>query len=254
MFGFDDRKKAHAVMYAVVGIVLLMASFVLPWWGSYWEMEERSADDDRIFDHHEDGFGVSLTSGFSFDGSGTSLYNRGQFTSMVYAISAMLLIVALIFSSLMITGLMLDIIHRNLKSRLPMMFGIFAVFFCLLTPIAFAIALPIAMEADARKEAEEDGDEYEAPDHNHRTKSFFGSHNEEDIGSWSVITTTRRWGGDIGWFLALLASAFLIISIILIKPGKTIPPPTGFPPMEDSQNEAQPPHLIRQSPPSPPQP
>ena len=252
MFGFDDRKKAHAIMFAVTAMVLLMASFVLPWWGIYTESESRRLDPDELMWHNEGGFGVSISSGISFQGGGTSLYNRGHVTSFIYAIAAMLLVLALIFASLMITGLMLDIIHRNLKSRLPMMFGVFAVFFCLLAPIIFMIALPVAMETDARKEAADDGDEYEEPDHDDPTKSFFGSHEEEEDDGWRVSTLTQSWGGDIGWVLSLVSAVLLIISVVMIKPGKTAQLPSQYPPEGAYQHEPQSPHVIRQVPPSPP--
>jgi hypothetical protein len=252
MFGYDDRRKTQAILYAVVGIVLLMASFVLPWWGLYSESESRRLDPDEPIWHSETGFGVSISSGISYQGGGTSLYNLGHVTSVVYSITAMLMVLALIFASLMIAGLMLDFVQRKIKSRLPMMFGVFAVFFCLLAPIVFMIALPIALEADAREEAERDGDEYEEPEHDDPTKSFFGTFEDEDDDGWRVTSQTRRWGGDIGWVLSFVSAVFFIIAVIMIKPRKMATPPPGYPVEVTPQQMPQPPHVVRQTPPPPP--
>jgi hypothetical protein len=249
MFGYDDRRKVHAIMTAVAGMVILAASFVLPWWGMYFEYERIRLDTDETISYSDAGFGISVSSGISWEDTGTSLYIRNSVTTIVCAIAAMLVIMALVFASLMIAGLMVDLLRRTVKSRIPMMFGMFALFFCLLAPIVFMIALPIAMEADARSEASLDGDEYEVPDHDDPTKSFFGSHREEDTGSSWVEVEETTWGGDIGWFLVFLSAALFIVTVVILRQEKSPVAPVTQEVVE--QPESQPQIGLKQNPPQP---
>jgi hypothetical protein len=238
MQGNDDRKKNLAIMIAVMGIVLLMVSFILPWWGLHQEREGTGSIG---------GFGVSISSGISYQGSGTGFY-IGTSTSIVYSAAAILIILALICSSLMVTALIISLISNNIKPKLPLQLGVLALVFCLLAPIIFMIALPMAMKADAEKEAEDQGEEYNEPDGDAPTKSFFGSYEVEGIGFKSY------WGGDIGWFLSFISFLFLAISVNMIRPQKAAPAPPQAQPVNFTKPEPQPPHQVRYGLPPPPPP
>ncbi len=242
MPGNDDRKKILAIMIAVIGIVLLLVSFILPWWGLHLEMEGTVSGG---------GFGVSISSGISYQGSGTSFY-IGDSTPIVYSAAAILIILALICASLMVTALIISLINNNIKPKLSLQLGVLALVFCLLAPIIFMIALPMAMKADAEKRAEDGGYEYNEPDHDDPTKSFFGSYEEE--GSFFSGTTRSNWGGDIGWILSFISFLFLAISVNIIRPRKTAPPPTQAQPVRFYNPEPQQPHPIRYGLPPPPPP
>ena len=236
-----DRRKVLAILIAVTGIVLLLVSFILPWWGLHLEMDGSS----------EGGFGVSISSGISYQGSGTGFYIGGS-TSIVYFTAAILIILALICASLMVTTLIISLINNNIKPKLPLQLSVLALVFCLLAPIIFMIALPMAMKADAEKKAEDRGVEYDEPDRDDPTKSFFGSYEEEgDIYSG---TTKSNWGGDIGWVLSFVSFLFLAISYFMIRPRKTVPPPTQYTPQMAYKPEPQPPHLVWDELPPPPPP
>jgi hypothetical protein len=128
-----------------------------------------------------------------------------------------------------------------------MQLGVLALVFCLLAPIIFMIALPIAM----RDDAEEDGD-YDEPDRNDPTKSFFGSYEEESF----YGTTESNWGGDIGWFLSFVSFIFLAISVNMIKPQKAAPPLPQTQPVTPTWPQQQPQYPVqyrRPLPPPPPQ-
>lgn len=243
MLGIDNRKRM-TIMFAVVGIVLLFVSFVLPWWGFY-----------RYIDGEASGFGygISISSGIEIGGGGTSFYTGGV-TKTVYFVAAMLIILSLVCASLMVTNLIIDLIRGNINSNLSMQFGVLALVFCLIAPIMFMIALPMAMRTDAEREAEEDGDEYEEPDHDDPTKSFFGSHEEVDSSFFDTRTTRRNWGGDIGWFLSFVSSVFLAISVIMLMRSRK---ETPYAPQAQPENHAgpeSPPHQIRFGLPAPPSP
>jgi hypothetical protein len=241
MQGNDDRKKTLAIMIAVVGIVLLLVSFILPWWGLHLEIEGSSSGG---------GFGVSISSGISYQASGTSFYIGGS-TPIVYSAAAILIILALICASLMVTALIISLINNNIKPKLPLQLGVLALVFCLLAPIIFMIALPMAMKADAEKRAEDGGYEYNEPDHDDPTKSFFGNYEEE--GGFS-ITTKSNWGGDIGWVLSFISFLFLAISINMIRPRKVASPPPQAQPVSLTRPESQQSHPIRYGLPPPPPP
>jgi hypothetical protein len=261
MQGNDDRKKILAIMIAVVGIVLLLVSFILPWWGLHQEMEGIGSIG---------GFGVSISSGISYRGSGTGFY-IGTSTSIIYSTAAILIILALICASLMVTALTISLINNNIKPKLPcaslmvtaltislinnnikpklpFQLGVLALMFCLLAPIIFMIALPMAMKADAEKEAEDQGEEYNEPDGDSPHKSFFGSYEVEGIGHKSY------WGGDIGWFLSFISFLFLAISVNMLRPRRITPSPPLAQPVSPTSPVTQPPHQVRYSLPPPPPP
>jgi hypothetical protein len=243
MPGIDDRKRM-SILFSVVGIVLLFVSFVLPWWGHY---RERDGEASGF------GYGISISTGLEIHGSGTSFYTGGV-TKTVYFVAAILIILALICAALMATNLILDSIRGNIDSNLSMQFGVLALVFCLLAPIMFMITLPMALRTDAEREAEEDGEEYEVPDHDDPTKSFFGSREEEE-GFLSGSRTTRiNWGGDIGWILSFVSSIFLAISVIMIRSSKKEPLSPQAQPVGPAWPESQPSHPVRYGSPPPPPP
>ena len=242
MPGNEDRKKILAIMCAVIGIVLLMVSFILPWWGLHQEIEGTASGG---------GFGVSISSGISYQGSGTSFY-IGSSTSIVYSAVAILIIIALICASLMVTALIISLIHNNIKPKLPLQLGVLALVFCLLAPIIFMITLPMAMKADAEKKAEDSGSEYDEPDRDDPTKSFFGSYEEE--GSFFSGTAKSNWGGDIGWVLSFVSFLFFAISVNMIRPRKTPPPAVQVPLERSYKPEPQPPQQVQYGRPLPPPP
>jgi hypothetical protein len=242
MPGIDDRKRM-AIMFGVVGIVLLFISFILPWWGFYRHTDGEASGF---------GYGTSISSGIEIQGSGTSFYTGGV-TKTVYFVAAILIVLALICASLMVTQLMISMIRYNRKPNLALQLGILALVFCLLAPIIFMIALPMAMRTDAEREAEEDGEEYEEPDHDDPTKSFFGSY--EDEGNFFDGRTIRRnWGGDIGWFLSLVSSLFLAVSVILIRPRRQVPLSPQVQPEAPIWTGSPQPTLKKDLPPPPPSP
>jgi hypothetical protein len=237
----DDR-KILALMIGVVGIVLLLVSFILPWWGLNIEIEGTTSGG---------GFGASISSGISFQGSGTSFYIGGV-TKVVYIVAAILIILALICASLMVTSLMISLVHNNkIIPSLSRQFGVLALVFCLLAPIMFMITLPMAMRSDAEREAD---DNYEEPDRDDPTKSFFGSYEEEGSSFFGARTTKSNWGGDIGWILSFVSSLFLAISVILTRPRKEAPISPQVQPIIFESPETPLPHPIRYGSPPPPPP
>ncbi|UCE74942.1 MAG: hypothetical protein JSV56_04360 [Methanomassiliicoccales archaeon] len=238
-------------MIAVIGIVLLMASFVLPWWGRHVEMEQTMLMGDERYYHSEAGFGVSISSGISYSGSGTGFYIGGS-TSTVYFAAAILIILALICASLMVTALIISLINNNIKPKLPLQLGVLALVFCLLAPIIFMIALPGAMKADEEKKAEDSGEDYKEPDRNDPTKSFFGNYEEKENNSHSISTTKSNWGGDIGWVLSLVSFSFFVISVVMMRPRKAPLPSPELSPEQTNIPEPQPQVQYELPPPPPP--
>ncbi len=238
MFGNNSRKKAFALMFAVTGIVLLMVSFILPWWGFHTEVERRNSDGDLLY-YNEAGFGVSVSSGISWGRSGTSMYIGDFSTPVVYGVTTLFLILALIFASLMVTTIIINLLEKKTKQKLPMILGILAVIFCLLAPLVFMISLPGAMKADAEKTASDSNNDYKEPAQDDPTKSFFGSTEEKDDGGNDV--TRSNWGGDIGWILSIVSFIMLLISVVMIKPRRAALPPSLVSPELSYQPESPPP-------------
>jgi flagellar basal body-associated protein FliL len=234
-----DRKRFLAIMFGVTGIVLLMVSFVLPWWGLHTEIEEKSTTGAEVY-YVEGGFGISISSGISYGNSGTSFYIGDFSTPKVYTAAAILMILALIFATLMTVTIILNWLRKNMKSKLPIMLGVLAIMFCLLAPLIFMAALPGAMKADEEKEAKDNVIPYNEPDHDDPTKSFFGSYEDKDNDSSSIDITRTNWGGDIGWTLSFVSFALLLISVIMVIPRKPAPPRSRRPPDWEYESEFEP--------------
>ena len=213
----NDKKQVMALMFVVIGIVLLMVSFVLPWWGFHTEVEIRDSDGD-IRTIQEGGFGLSISSGISNARSGTSFYIGDFSTPTVYGITAMFLILSILFASLLGVNILINLLGIQRMPKLPMILGILALIFCLLAPLIFMAGLPMAMKADEEKEAKAENDEYFEPDHDDPTKSFFGSYEDNDDG----MITRSNWGGDIGWVMSFIAFVMLIISVIFVRPARVV--------------------------------
>ena len=266
----NDKKKVLALMFAVIGIVLLMVSLMLPWWGVHYERDSESKGGNNDY-HSESGGGISVTSGLAYGVGRTSLYSGSFSTPIVFGVTAMFLILALIFSSLMITAILLSWFGKLRKAKLPMIFGILAIIFCLLAPIVFMAALPSAMKTDAEKNAENSGGDYEAPDHDDPTKSFFGNYEDTEEDEYDIDKTKQNWGGDIGWILSFVSFAMLLISVVMVIPRRRkIPPPPPEPiykripspphqeqydrgPLPEQYDRGPPPQRFDRVPPPPPQ-
>ena len=265
MPGNSDKKKVMALMFAVIGIVLLIVSLMLPWWGVHTKVEDTS----EYGYSYESGGGVSIASGFGYSGGGTSMYSGDFSTPLIFGVTTMFMILALLFASLMTVYIIISLFGKNIKPKLPTILGILAIIFCILAPTIFMIALPGAMQADAKKRAEDNGGEYVEPDHDDPTKSFFGEYKDDS----DEEIEKMNWGGDIGWILSLIAFTMLLISVVFVIPKKSTFPPQqqipqqGYVPKQQSQVQAQqmqpltqdqyyqdpPPQRYDQAPPPPPQ-
>ena len=108
---------------------------------------------------------------------------------------------------------------QDKKSNLPLLFGFFALIFCLIVPIYFMNGVPDAFSGiGIRYEPGED----DISDRQHPSTNFFGSYEDKTETSQYKETKVTSWGGDIGWFLAWISFAMVLISFILIIRKKKI--------------------------------
>jgi hypothetical protein len=261
-----SRKFTIALIFAVIGMVLLLSSFILPWWGQHQIQDSYDVETGDKNYHNEFGYGIGVTSGLGFYGGGTTLYGGDYILPKIYIATTFLIIISIIFLFLLITTILLFQIDKIKNAKLPMIFGMMALIFCLIAPIIFMGALPGAMKTDAEKRAEEDGGKYEEPDHNDPTKSFFGNYEEVDEDEYDRDVRKLTWGGDIGWIMAFIAFAFILSSTVMVFQGyrsirapaafKAPPPPQYQPPGQDysRQYPTESPPVYPSSPPPPPPP
>jgi len=232
-----SKKSIISLMFAITGMLLLVASLILPWWGTNTVSDQYDPDTGEKEYHYESGGGLSIASGIGLYGGGTSLYSGDYSVPALFGATTMLVIMALIFISLFITSIFLLGIGQIKKTKLPMVFGILALVFCILAPIIFMAALPGATKADEEKRAEDDDDEYEEPDHDDPTKSFFGSYEDTEDRGYADVTIKQSWGGDIGWILAFVSFGMILISFIMIIPRKEITPQQPQQPIPSQQQQ-----------------
>ncbi len=226
------RKLQKALMFSFLALILLLSSFILPWWGLHVETKRVDGDGDTTY--RKDGYGIPLSFFYMPVGgtSGATFYG-GTSTSLVFTLTAAFVILAMIFTGLFIVSILTLMIDKTEPPNLLKTFGILAMVFCILAPLIFMVGLPGALKADSKEDAEYYDNDYEEPDHDDPTKSFFGSHEEKDEDLWDggSRTDTTNWGGDIGWNLAFVSFIFILLAFLAGRSavGVAMPPQQQYP-------------------------
>ena len=202
---------------------MILISFLLPWWGAHSESYSYYGNEysEGSSYAYESGGGLSLISGLGYSpGSGSmggiSLYSGDFSTPGIFRIAVILMVIALILAAIFAVSIFLcgnDILD---STSLPKTLGIIVVIICILAPIIFMVGLPGALEDDAKKTAEMNNREYEAPDHDDPTKSFFGSYSDTVTSNGNIDRTKMSWGGDIGWYMCFISFFIVLISLIMV--------------------------------------
>ena len=191
-----------------IACILLFASFVLPWWGLTRENQDEY-DGNTVMSYG--GYSLDLRCGTLGERSGISIYTADGATPLLFKIVGVMVIGAMITTSLFLLSALLLASGRLSGIKLPVILVSISLGLCLAAPIVFMIGLPNAMESDIETEYEREGMDYEPPQQDDPTKSFFGDH-REDYGDDEYTETS--WGGDIGWYLMLVVFALLILSLV----------------------------------------
>ncbi|UCE36653.1 MAG: hypothetical protein JSW00_14215 [Thermoplasmata archaeon] len=215
----DNLQKA--VMLSFIAFILLLSSFILPWYGTHTESEYYDS-------HNEVGYGMTLSFFLSPSTVGGATFYGGSATSGLLTLTAIFVILALIFIGLFFIFSLFKAMDKSGPTYLLKVIGVLGMIFCILAPIIFMIALPGAMKADVEEEAAADGEEYDEPDHDHPTKSFFGSYEDTDEDDWGRREERASWGGDIGWLLAFVSFVFILIALIISSMEPSAAPPYGM--------------------------
>lgn len=190
-------KWQTGVMLTFIALTLLIASFVLPWYGTYREGPSGYSYSNGVetsIGYSDSGYGMPLWFGATFYG--------GDSVNVVYGITALFMILAMIFLGMMLLSFLYFGVGKLETVNLPKILGVLAIIFCILAPIVFMASLPGAMKSDRM---EETTGSYTEPKGDDPTKSFFGSNTEGKI--------TTRWGGDIGWALPFISIIFIGIAL-----------------------------------------
>ena len=186
-----SKRTTIGLIFGIIAMLLIVTTLILPWWGMHTIRED--------VDLHDGDKYYSESGGIGFYSYGTSLYSGEFSVPALFGATTMLMIIALIFTALFITMVFLYEMEKIRTLKLAKILGVLALIFCLIAPIIFAAAFPGAMKADEEKRAEDSDEEYESPDHDDPTKSFFGDYKDTDEDEYYKDTTTQSWGGDIGW-------------------------------------------------------
>ncbi|KPJ87602.1 MAG: hypothetical protein AMJ53_17890 [Gammaproteobacteria bacterium SG8_11] len=239
-----SKRTTIGFIIGIIAILLIVTTLILPWYGMHSVREDKDLDGDFNY-YYESGYGVSVTGGIGYYGSSMSLYSGAFSTPALFGITTLLMVMALICTALFIAMVFLYEMEKIRSLKLAKILCILALIFCLLAPIIFAVALPGAMRADAEKRAEDSDQDYESPDHDDPTKSFFGYYKDVDEDEYEIETTEQSWGGDIGWFMAFVAFALICVSFFMTFPktGTEVQPVKRYPvrsPEPQPQPEATP--------------
>jgi hypothetical protein len=248
-----SKRSTVGFFIGILAMLLIVTTLILPWWGTHSVREEVDLDDGDKY-YSEYGYGVSITGGIGNYYYSTSLYSGEFSTPVVFGATTVLMIMALIFTVLFLTMVFLYEMDKIKNLKLAKILGILALIFCLIAPIIFAVALPGALKADAEKRAEDRDEDYESPDHDDPTKSFFGSYEDTEETDYYKESIEQSWGGDIGWFITFVAFALLCVSFVMAIPKKgtgTLQPVTQYPVRTPApQPEVTPTYPQQQYPPS----
>ena len=215
-----SKKLLLALFFCVIGLVLMMASLFIPWWG----MKSSVVVGDET---HTSGGGLYYI-------SGASLYSSDSSVLSLCGATLAMAVLAIMFTTLTIVSILFFAIGMLRSKKLPLIMGILMIVFAIVAPAVFAAGLPGAIKKDDQKQA---GEDYEAPGHTDPSNSFFGSYNVED--------SRYTWGGDSGWVMSLLAFIFLLLGLIFVLITKTasVVPPEEPPHREPSLYEPGPAHV-----------
>jgi amino acid transporter len=239
-------------MFSTLAIILLISSFILPWWGFNQETEHEVDGETRSYSQ---GYGITLPFYFTTTGGigGATLYGGSAMSSLIL-LTTLFIMCSLIFMCLFLVFLVSKFIEIPDAMKLLNAVGILAMIFCLMAPLMFMFAFPSALEENTREQQEFYGMDYEEPDRDDPTKSFFGNYEEEEEDFWDGPRTERAtWGGDIGWFLSFFAFIFFLMAMIMLSSGVRERPPMQAPYPGVAAQPPQPGAPVYQTPPPPPQ-
>ncbi len=190
------------VICMLVGIILMSIALVLPWYQMSYE-----------YDSSEGTMGAGADQFIHMD--------SGDQTKWSFVMSETLGMVGLVIGVIALMFLLISSLGGQ-PSKMPMIFTLIAAILCILAPMILMATLPGAFEADAK----EANDDWEQPDHDAYTKSFFGSYEDKEDDS------KDSWGGDVGWFLAIVAFVMFLLAFIFILRGKKTQAPAPMPPQQ----------------------
>ena len=204
-----------SLVIAATGCALLLFSILTPWWTASNTITDKDAEGKPDgYDNERDL--VYLGGGIH---GGDSAYSQEVGTAIVTGVTTYGVVTALLFALIALSLMVLAASGRKVHIIVFTIFGVLVMFFCIATPIVFAISLPYAIENDDRKMVEEEGGTYEDKE-NTPKNSLYGSHEETTALSDGTRTTEQIWGPDIGFFLDILSILVLVTSYVMFFIGR----------------------------------
>jgi len=213
-------RKIVAITIGLAALILIAASLLLHWWTIHTTQGSSNyqwynIDQTQAYPLTEGEYIV----GDSYVG-GSMVYAVGYDVPVLCGIVIILLIISIVFVMLFLISVYLCKSGRVSRS-VPLIIGIITMLLLISAPLLFMMMLPVSIENDHERLAELQGREYEPPDHDHPSKSFFGSYEAEgsdEANVWYSLsneeTLKQQWGGDLGWMLAFLSLGMFLVSFV----------------------------------------
>jgi hypothetical protein len=235
------KRPIAAAVIAIIGVVMLCISLATPWYGIKMDMSlnsgfgmsaSMSVDSKYDFEGADADVGMeymgmkmSVTCSTSWD---SDIAKNSTATKEVFKTTQVLDILAVIMTVMLIVGAIL-MIFRPGRKPFAVVFGLLAIFLCLMGPLYFMTQLPVAQKSDQAKSLSITNI---LPEVDNLTqgdgpwKSFCGSNSQTINSGASSIPLKMSWGPDSGWYLGWTGFAFSVIGFILVLTTKR---PTGQP-------------------------
>jgi hypothetical protein len=213
----NTRFLMMSAMLLTIVIIILIFAIVLPWWGCSIS-EKDQTDDGTVFDYTEDSEHISI--GRTTEGE-IGLHSSQTNLRTLLGVVTFLMLAAIFLSLLLLVSMIFYMTNRLNRIILPSILCVILIVTCLLCPIVFMVGIPISIEKDNIKEAEDLGEKYVKDNEKNPDNSFFGSRNRTEEGFWSSTEEIEEnWGPDLGFFLPFIASLLGLGSLILLIIGR----------------------------------
>ncbi len=231
------------LIFSAVALLLLVLTFITPWYGINYHAESEAYGHDREVTSHIDAYyghyeSETITNGDTdYDKED---YDDAEHIGAVFRNTMIIVVIAIITTSIGLFGTLM-VLNGNFEKKIVVLILAVAVLFSFLAPIYMMRSLPEAIG----EEMDEPGSELGAFDFANRIDDdFFGEDREERNVFGFTMDAHIKWGGSTAWFAALFAFVLNVVGFMMVL----IHRPDRHPKQGPRQHQGRPPNQNYQQP------
>jgi PKD repeat protein len=196
--------SAVVIVFIILGMIMFSVALTMPWYSEKIESSTPMGPMDlegkyylTEFELIEHNSGISRT--VPWEDSKEEGFQFEQ-TKELYKLTQTLTIVGIVISILFLIGVIFAIVKINKK--VAILFGLIALILCLATPFYFMIQHPGVVQEDYESESEKGAH-----------KTFMGTWEPDESEDTDLLKMT--WGPELGWYLTVIGSMFIILAFFI---------------------------------------